>query len=316
VSLSPLPPTRPPAGYAAAPARTLSPQGIEATVLGHEPDGSTTLHSRLGTLKIFTAQPLPTGSKLILRIEPQAPGDMQAAPALLSEPMEEITSLAHDWKALRDAVQWAQANDPPLARALLQALPAADRSLASGLLFFLSAVKGGDLKSWLGGRLAGELDKKIPALAARLGADLAQMQPFAEAPDRQWSALMLPLMFGSELEHARFFYRKEEDKPGVGGTTDRGHRFILEVDLSHLGDLQFDGFVRQGARKKSFDLVIRSARPLAAEVAGDIRNLYEDALQATGYNGYLAFQQGSQHFIRPLAGLQAGSGGGAQPILA
>ncbi len=297
---------------------TPSSSGLPAIVIGHEQDGATILHTPFGTLKTFTAQPLPTGTKLVIRAEPQAPTAVAAtASTPLSEPMEEIASLARDWKNLSETIQWLQANNTPLAQALAQQLPEVGSRLTSGLLFFMAAIKGGDLRQWLSTRIVSELEKNAPELLSRLRGDMTQMQQLvAEAPGRNWSMAMLPMFYDGQLDHARLFFRQEDEPTAKEGkSAGKNHRFILEVDLSHLGSLQFDGFVRNSTRRRSFDLVIRSARMLDDTVIRDIRALFDTTVQTTAYKGQLIFQQGSQHFVRPLANLTE-SGSSTQPILA
>lgn len=309
-----------PAPAAGAP-RTVSallPTGHTAIVIGHERDGATVLHTRFGTLKTFLPQPLPTGTQLVVRAEPESTtAPIPATTTPLSESMESVTSLAREWKQLSDTVQWLQQHDPTLFNALTQRLPGIGPKLTSGILFFLAAVKGGDIRQWLGTRVTDELEKKAPELLARLRGDMNQMQQLvAETPGRQWSIAMLPMFVEGQLEQARLFFRQEDAAEGeTGKKGGRQHRFILEVDLSHLGNLQFDGFVRDGTQKRVFDLIIRSARHLPGEVTATILELFDNALKTTGYAGHLTFQQGSQYFVRPLASFTNDSSG-TQPILA
>lgn len=296
-----------------APATTpgLSPNSLPMTVIGHEANGATILHSPMGTIQAYLPQKLPVGTRIQAEVtlrEPTAAGAASATP-LASDPMQEITSLASDWKSLSDAVTYLQTNNPPLAAQLTQQLPQVGNQLTSGLLFFLAAVKNGDPRQWLGGRVMAALDAASPAVAGKLRADMAQLQQFsAEAPKGNWSVVMLPMMMDGQLEQARLFFRQDrEPAQGLkkGGSN---HRFILEVDLSQMGSMQLDGFVRKTEKKHQFDLVIRSARPLSPQVSNDIRALFENSVAAAGFGGYLAFQQGSQYFVRPMANVQAATG--------
>ncbi len=278
------------------------------TVIGHEANGATILHSPLGTIQAYLPQKLPVGTRVQAEVMPkeQAGAAPTAAAPLVDDSMQELTSLASDWKSLSDAVTFLQAGNPQLAAQLTQQLPQAGPQLASGLLFFLAAVKNGDPRQWLGGRVMAALETTVPGIAGKLRADMTQLQQFsAEAPKGNWSVVMLPIMQDGQLEQARLFFRHDRE-PGEGlKKGGANHRFILEVDLSQLGSMQLDGFVRKAERKHQFDLVIRSARPLSPQVSNDIRTLFEDSVAAAGFGGYLAFQLGSQHFVRPMASVQA-----------
>ena len=142
-------------------------------------------------------------------------------------------------------------------------------------------------------------------------------QFYVDSPLNQWSGIMLPMLYGQELQQARLYVRRDgAEEKSTTPITERGQRFILEVDMSQLGDMQFDGFVR-GTTTKAFDLIIRTARPLPEAVNQHIRTLFANAADVTGLKGQLAFQQGAEHFVRPLAStVNANSGPDTHTILA
>ena len=290
---------------------------LHASVIGHEADGANILHTKFATLKLYTPQPLPTGTTLTVHAEVTEQTNATALTPL-SDEMETITSLTRDWQHLGDALNNLQTQDAALAREILQQIPTLGPKLTSGLLFFISAVKGGDTSDWLGKNTISRLKFVSPDLLKRLNSDMSQMQQFfVNSPLNQWSGIMLPMMFGNELQQARLYIRKDDENNKTTGPTDRGQRFIIEVDMSHLGDLQFDGFIRSFDKSKAFDLVIRSSKPLNHEVSQGIRDVFENALQVAGLKGQLGFQQGAQHFVRPLADQQPGnSGDSSHTILA
>ncbi len=290
---------------------------LHAAVIGHEADGANILHTKFATLKLYTAQLLPTGTSLTLKAEVIESTNLPLLTPLSSE-LQTITSLTRDWQHLGDALNILQTQDPALTREVLQHMPNLGPKLSSGLLFFMAAVKAGDVGDWLGKNTVSRLKAFAPDLIKRLDSDMAQMQQFyINSPLTQWSGIMLPMLFGHELQQARLYIRKDDEANKNKSPNDCGQRFIIEIDTSHLGDLQFDGFVRSFEKNKAFDLVIRSSKPLNSEVSQGIRDVFENALQLTGLKGQLAFQQGVQHFVRPLASeQQPSSGDSAHTILA
>lgn len=302
------PPTSTQASRTAAPSRP-SPAGeIAGLVLGHEADGGNIVQTKFGMLKVFSPSPLPLHAQVSLQVEPDhaAPTPVPFTPVQFPEDgTDTLNSLSREWPQLEKAMEQVQADDTPLARDMMQALPQVGHKLASGMLFFMAAVKGGDLKQWLGNRALAALEAKSPEIAGKLKSDMAQLQQlFLHSPLDQWTGVMVPMLYQGQLEYARLYLRDEPDggDDGKAATGNgREQRFIVDVELSHLGDMQFDGFVRPTATKKQFDLMIRTARPLDPAMTNDIRGLFETAIAATGYQGYLGFQQGPQHFVRPLA---------------
>lgn len=303
-----------PAGAAVS---TAAPAGIPAQVIGHEKDGTMILHSPLGTLKMQAAQPLPTGSVLHLQVEkPTLPTSAQ--PRAISADLEQVTTLAQHWPALEETLAAAHQQSPMLARELAQIIPTIGPKLASGLLFFIAAARGGDVRQWLGNRAVTALEAALPELARRMASDMGQLQQLlVDSPLPQWNSVMVPLLHQGTLEHARLFFRhdQESEPDAQARRAGKEQRFILEVDLSQLGEVQFDGFVRQAPKAKQFDLVVRSGAALPNELTQKIRTTFDNAMQISGMSGYLNFQQGSQHFVRPMAEGPAHPGG-TQPILA
>ncbi|PZP87073.1 MAG: hypothetical protein DI582_01000 [Azospirillum brasilense] len=293
--------------------------GIPAHVIGHEADGMAILQTPIGTLKMQLPQPVPVGTALRLELTPtdKPPLPVGTAP-LPPEAERSIATLAQHWPALEELLAAAPSADPVLARALAQAMPEIGPKLTSGMLFFVAAAKGGDLRQWIGTKAVAALEEKLPALASRLKGDMAQLQQLlVDSPLQQWNSAMIPMLHQGQLEHARLFCRREQDEAHGTGKQGSEQRFILEVDLSQLGSMQFDGFVRKAPGKThQFDLFVRSSGPLPESLSHEIRSTFETAIQSTGMRGYLGFQHGSQHFVRPMADAAPRTQSGSQPILA
>lgn len=307
------PPTTPPT---TPPNATQPKAGIPAYVLGHEGDGATILQTSVGTLKSYLLQKLPVGTAVRLDVQlmpTQTPGTATAT--VPASPQTSLTTLAQHWSALDETLKVFPSTHEA-ARPLMQAMPEIGPKLVSGLLFFIAAVKAGDLRQWIGARALAALETRAPDLAARLKGDMAQLQTLlVDSPLQQWNSVMVPMLYQGQLEHARLFFRDDREGDAAARKKNGGdQRFIVEVDTSHLGEVQFDGFVRHGGEAKQFDLIVRSGQPLPPELQSQVRNTFENAMGSTGIKGYLAFQQGSQHFVRPMASGNTESG--PKPILA
>ncbi len=304
------------------PPSPVSAAGLPALVIGHERDGANIVQTGFGTLKLYTTAPLPLQSQVSLQVEPGTPrpaplpGEAEAT----TDSDSPLSVFSRRWPGLEELVRLVHSDDAALGRELLQSLPQMGPKFTSSLLFFLAAVKGGELRQWLGGRTTERLDARFPEATARLRGDFMQMQQlFVNSPIDQWAGTMLPLLHGNQLDYARLYVRDESGGDGGEKASGRGQgqRFIVELELSHLGDMQFDGFVRDRNAAKQFDLIIRTARALPNEVSAEIRTRFDDAMGATGYTGYLAYQHGAQHFVRPLATMHKPNAPDAEhPLLA
>lgn len=303
--------------FSAPPLSSANPAEIRATVIGHEADGANILHTSFATLKLYTQQPLPNGTVLVAQAE-KSSDIPQPNITPLPDSLKDITSFTRDWQNLADAISTLQASNPALAATILQRMPTVGPKLTSSTLFFIAAIKGGTLREWLGDRTSRQLEIASPQLFNLLTQDIEKMQQFfVHSPLADWSGMMLPFMFRQEMHQARLYVRHEEEKNAGGIQGGGGQRFVVEFDLSQLGELQLDGFVRSGEKTKTFDLVVRAAQILTPEISQGIREAFTSTLEATSLAGQLVFQYGSQHFIRPLASPPSQpSGDGAQPILA
>ena len=300
----------------AAPTAAQPKAGIPAYVLGHEADGATILQTPVGPLKSYLPQKLPVGTAVRLDVQLAiAPTPTTSGAPLPANTSSNVTTLAQQWPTLDETLKLFPATHEA-AKPLMAAMPEIGPKLVSGLLFFIAAVKAGDVKQWLGGRALAALETRAPELAARLKGDMVQLQTLlVDSPLQQWNSVMVPMLYQGQLEHARLFFR--DDREGDAATRKKGggdQRFIVEVDTSHLGEVQFDGFVRHGAQAKQFDLIVRSTAPLPADLQNQVRGTFDNAMGSTGIKGYLAFQPGNQHFVRPMASGNTESG--PKPILA
>ena len=117
-------------------------------------------------------------------------------------------------------------------------------------------------------------------------------------PDPDWRFLPIPLHDGQQVQQLRLFLRRRQKRQD-GGDGDRGEatRFIVEVKLSRVGDLQLDGLVRE----KRFDLMLRTRKALPPAMRHRIIEIFETAKGAAGYLGNVGFQASDDWTPMPLA---------------
>ena len=76
-------------------------------------------------------------------------------------------------------------------------------------------------------------------------------------------------------------------------------RFIVDVELSNLGRIQLDGLVNSKGRQ--FDLYLRSEKPFAKSLRGDINKIFVDFTEVTGISGNIILQTGHQFVNIPIS---------------
>ncbi|MEX0693143.1 MAG: hypothetical protein WD075_01740, partial [Rhodospirillales bacterium] len=284
---------------------------INGIVSGQQGIGQTIVETHAGPVSLPTTAPLPPGTALqfeIVSLKPLTTGSAahgtlhaQGAPLLDGE-----------WLAFDEALDVLRDVAPGAHSHLLQsAMPRADSQLASNVLFFLSALRGGDLKNWMGDGPLRILDRLRPELAARLRTDLGQMtRNFDDPLSGEWRLQAVPFLHGAEIDRLLLLVRDQDNNDDDDAEKGGGTRFVVDLNLSRLGHLQIDGLV--GNDNKRLDLVLRSDAPLEGTMRDDIRSLYADALELTGLEGSVGFQAAPGNFIEipkgPASKHAAGAG--------
>jgi hypothetical protein len=135
------------------------------------------------------------------------------------------------------------------------------------------------------------------------------MGRLAEEPvSGDWRALLVPFHAGTQIDLVRLFVKqgkqgRGDDDDGAGGT-----RFVLDVKLSLLGRMQFDGLLKDN--QKRFELIIRSENPLPGTMRDDIRAIFRDAAETTGTKGGIAFEAAPPGFVEIAAAAPTGGPSG------
>jgi hypothetical protein len=237
-----------------------------------------------------TSEPVAPGTRLTFEVLGSRPPETSPGAGAEATNRGSLPALAGEWPALKEALEAVASVDPALARRLVNnVLPAPTARLPASVLFFLAAVRFGDIGGWLGREASQILERAGRGrLLRQLGDDLARIGRFAEEPERgDWRTFVLPFHDGRELHQIWLLTRQHRhDEDGDEGAAKGGLRFVVELDLSRLGPLQLDGLVR-GSR---FDLIVRTKEPLAAEMRRDILGIFDDGVAASGLTGGVIFR--------------------------
>ncbi len=182
---------------------------------------------------------------------------------------------------------------------LQDAIPQPGSRLASGLLFFLSALSGGDVTRWIGNQATQALKNAgRDSLLSRLGRDFSQLGRLADNEGGDWRLFFIPIHDGDQQQQLRLFLRNSwRDGDGDPDQDDEDtSRFVVEVEMSRLGELQLDGLVRE----KRLDLILRSRAPLPDFMRRDITQIFHEANEITGNRGSIGFQSSLEWKAMPI----------------
>lgn len=295
------------AAVSGAPAHSVTLSGV---VVEQTADGQTLIQTPGGILQFGAALVAEAGVEVTLEIRPStapssspgpSPGPSPGiAPATApASPQAVLADFSAGWSTLRELVQAVQAADPGVARQFVtQRLPSHNARATSNILFFLSALRGGDVRGWLGADMTRAAERAGQRrLIDRLGDDFSQLRALIDADDdAEWRAAPFPFFDGKEIEPVNMFVRGRRPKKGDG---EEDVRFVVQFELSALGTMQLDGLLRQ----QNFDLIVRSHTGLSEQVRQDISALFNGAIDATGLKGDIVFQNVATFPVSPFSDL-------------
>jgi hypothetical protein len=282
---------------------TLGPgQTIGGMVVGTTPEGQPMLRTAAGILSLATATALSKGSIVTLEImrspAPPLASLENSSPSIVPG----WTLGSSDWPAMKAALHALHASDPAAAQNMIESvLPGPNPRFAAQTLFFLWALRGGNVQGWLGDSVSRALKRTGPELFSQISDDFRTMgRATSDATSNDWRMAHVPLSAGSEIEPIRLLIRRHGGNK-VNNTNDKQDvRFIVDVSLSRLGRVQFDGLVRRNGKR--LDLMIRSERSLPPRIREDIRALFREASALVDLAGEVGFRAGPDGLVDAGAG--------------
>ncbi|OIQ74000.1 hypothetical protein GALL_443590 [mine drainage metagenome] len=238
------------------------------------------LQTPLGLLALQGGPDLPSGSTVLLRLAtaPMPP----PAPAPATAPDLPFAALSRALVTL-----------PPALAAELGAVLPAIGDEAHPLALRLKA---------LAEAAAGEEDPALAdaGAAALLRHALDSQKSLVTLPGSgpdPWQCYLLPLMLDGTLRPLRLVMRERpRDARAKARRREEGTRFLMDLEMTRLGPMQFDGLVK--AQAKRFDLIIRSHAALTRDLKDGITAVFTATLDGFGMSGLASFVH-TPHFILP-----------------
>jgi hypothetical protein len=249
------------------------------------------LQCNIGLLVLSTPPHLlPAGSTVTMTLlaEPQTP--TAAAPVEIRRQMPELVARIVD--LLRPL-------DGKLADRVLAQLPAPGPKLAAQLAAIGQSVESDGLRRWLGDAVTLQ-DRTAPAAFAEFGRQWEGLaQPVQGPAGGDWQSLVIPLLLGATLANLRLTSRRRgQSAADRAREREQGTRFLVDLELSGLGELQLDGLVKR--EQKRFDLILRSRESLPGAMRRDIDALFVNSLSSFGMQGGVSFHTGGFIATPPL----------------
>ena len=237
-----------------------------------------------GTQITFTPQTLPGAATMPTGLQPLPPFSYFLTP----EP----------WPVMDDIYRTLAAIAPSVAQAMTQIAPspANPAQLTPAALFFIAAIRGGDINGWLGDKAIEALkrDPRGGGLLARLTQESGLLSRMAGEPVSQdWRAIPLPLYWQGEFQKISLYFKQDSEGQQQDGEKGDGARFIFDLNLTNMGKVQIDGLFRP----TRLDLVLRSEQSFSSQMMMDMRATYAKALRQTELTGELSFQNQPSQWV-------------------
>lgn len=305
----------PPRGAAASspiPSMTQNlPAGAQlATVESVTPNGFPILALPEGHIVLQQPLDVPVGTQMAVMLTPMGLSDMLALSPLLTTaggaalPFDPAQS--RTWPALQETLQVLIDQSGNAAQLLKNTLPTpAAARMTPTALFFLAALRIGSIESWLGDNILQALAKAgRKDLIERLGGDFKTLSRQAQSTlAGDWRIISLPMLHDEQISQIQFYVRQQQDEEQ--GSADEAEnkkitRFILNLTLSRMGDMQMDGLIRQ----KRLDLILRSGDALPFDIRQEIMQRFAAGVEQVGLQGSVSFQTRAEKW----AHIDTGSG--------
>ena len=283
---------------------------LTGTVSGVTQSGRPVVATPFGHLALNATSDLRLGDRVALDVLASRVGDISTA-----ERPAPLSVLAREWPALEGAMRVLhEALGPQAAAQITQAMVRPSPQMSAAMLFFMNALKVGDMRAWFGNEASRALEQAgRGGLLSTLAEDFQTLQRATEPGDNGWRAFLIPVV-GDEKRPIRVLTRgrRRGDGGKNGGSAEDGTAFLVDLELSKLGPFRLDGLVRNDL----VDLWIRTTKPLPGLVRHDIKALFDGTLDRTGIQGRLSFKATPVLPPLPVAELQGGEAGDTESLFA
>ena len=211
------------------------------------------------------------------------------------------------WPAMQDIqqtlLQSTAHNAAQTAQAFTSVLPNPANSSQFGpaALFFIAAVRGGDIGSWLSDKASDILrESGKGSLLSRISSEAAGLSRGADAPSGEWRGMHIPLFWDGDIQQIALHYRHDnaDSKDDEQNAGNKGTRFIFDLNLDVMGKVQLDGFFRPVSENgPRLDIVLRTEERFSSAMQAEMRRVYMDAIKPSQVGGELSFQDGIDSWV-------------------
>ena len=256
---------------------------MQCVVVATTPGGQAIVDTPIGIIAVESKVRLKTGFTLQLEILP----DKISEPTFNSPVMRfEANFQSKEWVNLNEAIHEIGQTSPQLSKHITDTLlPQPNTQLTSNILFYLKALKGADIRLWIGRNVASLLGKVKPDLLAQLDEDFTILSRAHSEPQlNEWRTAIIPFLATNGLEQFKLHTQNQTNQE----KDENSSRFLIDISLSRLGRLQMDGLLKK--KSKRLDLIIRTQQILPRKMRIEITKIYKDFSELSKIAGQISFQ--------------------------
>lgn len=282
---------------------SLQAGSLQGLVIGHLADKNASLVQivlpqqqstpHYALLQLDTA--LPTGAKLSLT--PAVLPSAQNVPLVALPPAYFLTP--EMWTVFQDIQTALTQNAPQVAQAFSNMVPSASNpsQLAPTALFFLAAVRAGDVSGWLGERAVNTLRRigKIDLLSKLTQETRSLTRVSAETVSQDWRGTTIPMQWDNQIFKLPIYYKQDDGQSQSNNEKKGDTRFVINMDLSQMGKVQVDALFQKSSKR--LDLILRTEQGFTKAMQQDMRGLYKSALDDVQFSGELRFQSDPEKWV-------------------
>ncbi len=287
-------------------------EGSHAVVTFAQSAAPTT--SALNEMPLFVLQDsaaaLPVGTQITTLVHTDntstlAQGAQLAAltiPPLGAPLPADLLAPARPWLVMDQILQALSANTPQAAQAFTNMIPSASAPshFGTAAMFFMAALKGGDLTSWLGDKANNLLRASgKSALSNRLSQEGTLLsRARSEATAQEWRGVAIPHAWQNNIDKIALYFKQDGESDEADDSKDKQTRFLFDLNLDKMGDVQLDGLFRfADTNHMRLDLILRTGEKFHEISQMEMRRIYASALKQTQVTGELSFQTDPKQWV-------------------
>lgn len=208
------------------------------------------------------------------------------------------------WHSLEDLLGTLQQNTPQTAQAFVNMTlaPSAPQNMGSIAMFFIAALRSGDLQGWLGSNAVSALKKAGKQSLMNTIRQEGFSHSSIDSIGQEWRSSSLPLSWDSEIHKIVLHMREEHHENAKDQEKSKNHtRFVLDLNLSNIGPVQIDALhKKQSGSPDKLDLALRTQSAFSKAVQADMTARYKIALEKNSMSGDLTFQNTPECWVTIL----------------